>query len=179
MVHATITAGDAKIGKKGYMVRARLYKGLRTGAMDIGSFFDDEKLRLGAPPGCWYCGSAEKLSVDHIIPQLKGGADGGENLVYACRSCNSSKGSKDLLVWMRSKGRFPPLMLLRRYLKMAIRYCEEHELMQIPLVQVPQLAKDLPFTVDLAPHTYPAPSELSLFVEGQQGDARAASELTE
>jgi 5-methylcytosine-specific restriction endonuclease McrA len=33
-------------------------------------------------------------TVDHVIPKSMGGTDDPENLVAACRSCNSSKGPR-------------------------------------------------------------------------------------
>lgn len=42
---------------------------------------------------CGYCGS-EADSVDHIIPLSRGGPDKLDNLVAACRSCNTSKGDR-------------------------------------------------------------------------------------
>lgn len=42
---------------------------------------------------CLYCGSQEKLTVDHVIPKSRGGADTWENLVTACTSCNHRKGN--------------------------------------------------------------------------------------
>ena len=78
---------------KHYSIRARLYKGLCNGTMNVRDYFDDEKLKLSLPRGCAYCGGTARLSVDHIIPQDKEGSHGGENLVQCCRRCNSSKGS--------------------------------------------------------------------------------------
>jgi 5-methylcytosine-specific restriction endonuclease McrA len=42
---------------------------------------------------CVYCGSDNRktLTLDHVIPQSKGGKDTFENLVTACRKCNSEK----------------------------------------------------------------------------------------
>lgn len=42
---------------------------------------------------CRYCG-APADSVDHIIPRSRKGADDPDNLVAACRTCNSSKGAR-------------------------------------------------------------------------------------
>lgn len=42
---------------------------------------------------CQYCGAKSKLTIDHVIPRCKGGEDSWENLVVACSSCNTKKGS--------------------------------------------------------------------------------------
>jgi hypothetical protein len=49
---------------------------------------------------CEFCGSTQELSFDHIIPHIRGGPDSAENLVLACRTCNSSKGKKGLYEWL-------------------------------------------------------------------------------
>lgn len=48
---------------------------------------------------CVYCGSPLNLSLDHVIPQSRGGEHSPSNLVTACRSCNSSKGAKTPEEW--------------------------------------------------------------------------------
>jgi len=40
---------------------------------------------------CVYCGATEDLTLDHVIPRSRGGSHAPENLVTACRSCNSRK----------------------------------------------------------------------------------------
>jgi hypothetical protein len=47
---------------------------------------------------CVYCGKKEKLTRDHIIPLSKGGGLTKENVVPACKSCNSSKLNKPVLL---------------------------------------------------------------------------------
>jgi hypothetical protein len=41
---------------------------------------------------CSRCGSTGNLTIDHIVPRVKGGGNEPENLRVLCRSCNSSKG---------------------------------------------------------------------------------------
>lgn len=48
---------------------------------------------------CAYCGSEENLTIDHIIPQCKGGMDFTKNVVCCCRSCNQSKGHEHWKLW--------------------------------------------------------------------------------
>jgi len=45
---------------------------------------------------CVFCGATERLSVDHIIPLVKGGRNNLSNMQILCISCNSKKGSKIL-----------------------------------------------------------------------------------
>lgn len=48
---------------------------------------------------CAYCGSNEKLEIEHIIPISRGGNHSIGNTTKACRSCNSSKGDRLLMEW--------------------------------------------------------------------------------
>lgn len=44
---------------------------------------------------CQYCGRGDaSLTVDHIVPRVRGGEDTWENLVTACVQCNNRKGSR-------------------------------------------------------------------------------------
>ena len=43
---------------------------------------------------CQYCGSRERLTLDHVHPRSRGGPDTWENLVAACVPCNNRKGSR-------------------------------------------------------------------------------------
>lgn len=43
---------------------------------------------------CYFCGKeSKKLSVDHLVPISRNGKNSKDNLVLACLSCNSAKGS--------------------------------------------------------------------------------------
>lgn len=54
---------------------------------------------------CRSCSSHELLAVDHIVAVINGGSDDFENLQALCRSCNSSKGRKELSAWRRREKR--------------------------------------------------------------------------
>lgn len=47
---------------------------------------------------CVYCGEKKPLTMDHIIPLSKGGQHTKENIVPACRSCNSAKADRPVLL---------------------------------------------------------------------------------
>ena len=53
-----------------------------------------EKLVKRKNAACTYCGSTEFLTVDHIIPKVKGGTNEYNNLQILCKRCNTIKGSK-------------------------------------------------------------------------------------
>lgn len=41
---------------------------------------------------CQYCGTNKELTLDHVVPKAKGGSTAWNNLVTACKRCNSKKG---------------------------------------------------------------------------------------
>lgn len=44
---------------------------------------------------CQYCGTRPKeLTIDHVIPLSRGGADSWTNVVACCRKCNHKKGAR-------------------------------------------------------------------------------------
>lgn len=47
---------------------------------------------------CAYCEDAA-TSLDHIIPRFKSGSSNRNNLVPACRRCNSNKASSEVETW--------------------------------------------------------------------------------
>lgn len=160
MAHTAFDRKQQKYATFNYMIRAKMFKGLMEGSMNIRTLFDDEKIKLLTGNKCNYCGASNSLALDHIFSQKMGGKDSGDNLIYACRTCNSSKGKKDLMEWMDFKNTFPPLMVLRRYLKLVINYCLENNLMECSVEDVKQQSH--PFRIEYIPAKYPSPNELVL-----------------
>ena len=158
--HAALSDGRIKHNRVDWMIRAKLFRGLREGTMRMGSLFDDERAQLIEMPVCAYCGVEGSLSIDHLIPRVSGGSHAQHNLLRACRSCNSSKGKRDLLVWYASRGKFPPILLLRRYLKILSLYCEENYLLSLSADDATSL--DLPFDLRLLPGKFPPLANLRL-----------------
>ena len=52
---------------------------------------------------CAYCGSKDKLTIDHIVPKAKGGVDFTKNLLCACHKCNQDKSYTPMEDWYLSQ----------------------------------------------------------------------------
>ncbi len=160
MAHSAVGRRQAEYSQLNYMIRARLFKGLKAGSMNLRTIFDDEKIKIYTGMICNYCGSSINLSLDHIFPKFSGGSDNAENLIIACKNCNSSKGKKDLMEWMIASNTFLPLMVIRRYLKLVYNFCLEFELLDVTIDEMHN--KGLPFNITLLPTTFPSPKYLVL-----------------
>jgi hypothetical protein len=71
---------------------------------------------------CVYCGAEADLSWDHLIPVSKGGPNIISNQVVACRSCNSSKGNKDIFEWYGDRHEEIPGLVKGKYLKLVFDF---------------------------------------------------------
>jgi 5-methylcytosine-specific restriction endonuclease McrA len=65
-------------------------------AAPINDFTDAQwtQLKRNFNQRCAYCRKKRRLTRDHVIPLSKGGSHTVSNIVPACQSCNSSKGTK-------------------------------------------------------------------------------------
>lgn len=52
---------------------------------------------------CFYCGSKERMTIDHVIAIARGGTDSIGNIVPACKSCNSRKRELTITEWNKHK----------------------------------------------------------------------------
>lgn len=163
MAHAAVDESALKYGRKHFMIRSRLLRGLRQGTMRIGTLLDDERVKLVHDKCCAYCGADGKLSLDHLLPRERSGLESADNVVWACLSCNSRKKDTDVLRWLSTQGRFPPLLLLRRYLKLAIQHAELAGVLDLEIEDLPVL----PFDPGAIPTDFPSPSVLTLWTTRQ------------
>lgn len=158
--HAALSEGATSYARHHHAIRAKLFKRLCSGEMAMRSLYDDERRKALGPRACAYCGDTDTLSIDHLIPRIRGGSDDGVNLVLACRCCNSGKGGLDLLEWYARHGSFPPLLLLRRYLKLVAARCASDGLLDIEMTAAAALA--LPFPIAALPCDFPPLASLRL-----------------
>lgn len=49
---------------------------------------------------CAYCGEKKPLTIDHVVPLDTGGLHDISNMIPACKSCNSGKQAKPLLIYL-------------------------------------------------------------------------------
>ena len=61
-----------------------------------------ELAKLLAKP-CFYCGTKERITIDHVIAIARGGTDSIGNLVPACKSCNSQKRDLTITEWRKKR----------------------------------------------------------------------------
>ena len=91
------------------VLRARWYGGQRGRLGRV--VLNRRNLMLRDKFSCQYCGKrGGTLTLDHVIPQSKGGGNSWTNLVTACSTCNTKKGDKTLkqLKWkLRKEPREP------------------------------------------------------------------------
>ncbi len=68
---------------------------LECGWVSIHTRVANEKLRAAVYEAddreCVYCGSRERLGLDHVVSQVRGGKHTFENLLTCCHQCNSVK----------------------------------------------------------------------------------------
>jgi hypothetical protein len=98
----------------------------------------EDKQFIQSEKKCIYCGSEENLSWDHIVPKSLvinencencDKIQGVHNLIWACKKCNSEKGTKGLYQYFHDKHPEDqkffdhiPALLEKKYLK-TIYYC--------------------------------------------------------
>ena len=135
-----------------WMTRARVYKGLQTGNMKRSSIYKNEREKLSRRNECAYCGAVDvPLTLDHLFARSRKGSDSGDNLIYCCHICNSSKNNRDYFEWIKSTGRPVNIAIAERYLKNAYTLCEQHGILDMCVDDAPA---DLPFDLQAIPLNY-------------------------
>ncbi|MBU1182674.1 MAG: HNH endonuclease [Proteobacteria bacterium] len=76
------------------------FKKLRDGYITISTTLREWEREQELPKECVFCGATSDLTTDHLIPINRGGDDSPDNVVLACKSCNSSRGDKGVFEWL-------------------------------------------------------------------------------
>jgi len=133
--YAKIIAASSGIGKYDYGFVMAKFKQLRQGEIfwnEIREYVKEKEQK----DECIFCGSHTSLTVEHLLPQSHNGPDTEKNIVWICKSCNSSKGSKRLYeYWAIQAGveaaKYDvPRIAEGKYLKFAYETMKENSLLE-------------------------------------------------
>ena len=97
--YSKIIAESAGVGKTNYGFIMDRFKKFRSGEINWSTSIREYVKEREEPKKCIYCGAEEKLTLEHILPQSRGGPDEPSNAVLVCGRCNSRKGSERPYEW--------------------------------------------------------------------------------
>ena len=97
--YAAIMTGAATGHKNEWGLRMSFLQKLKRGEIVWSTSVHEWVLEMENPNACIYCGAAEQLTTEHMLPRSRGGEDVFDNVVRVCKSCNSSKGARALYEW--------------------------------------------------------------------------------
>ncbi len=133
--YAKIIAASAGIGKYDYGFVMAKFKQLRQGEIfwnEIREYIKEKERK----DECIFCGSHTSLTLEHLLPQSFNGPDTEKNVVWICKSCNSSKGSRRLyeywavLAGVEAAKYDVPRIAEGKYLKFAYETLKEKDLLE-------------------------------------------------
>jgi hypothetical protein len=125
-------------------ITSRFFK-LKSGEIKISDTIREWETEQSLPKECVFCGSSENLSTDHLIPKNRGGDNSADNLVLACKSCNSSRGDKGIFEWLGLKRKDELHRLVAgKYLKQLLRIHEENGSLDVTREELTTLCKGCP-----------------------------------
>jgi len=157
--YAKIISGSAGFGKRKYGFVMNRFKKLQSREIEWSSSIREWIHERENPDQCIYCGVREKLTLDHMIPLSRGGADHPDNAVWVCNRCNSSKGSKRLYEFYGLKNRYKiPRIAEGKYLKLLYDELEKRGLLDISRQEIRKLCEEC----DLGSKC-PVPEELTVY----------------
>jgi hypothetical protein len=116
--YAKLISRSAFDGAINYGFVTDRYKALLSGKITMSDTIREWEREHDLPDACVYCGTADDLTTDHLIPRSRGGTSSPDNLVLSCKSCNSSRRDKGIFQWLGPKGKDKMHRLLAgKYLK--------------------------------------------------------------
>lgn len=170
MLSVAISLGKIKFDRQCYMIRAKAFKAYKEGRWNIHDLLEENIAKIKSDARCWYCGKVfvdkSELTLDHVFPKSKGGANNMDNIIMVCKHCNSSKRDIDLLEWFfESRCEFPSVHILAHYLKQVYLYARENNLLGKEKEEIELL--QLPFNYRYIPLDFPQPE---YFIKTENGE---------
>jgi len=90
-------------GRINYRFVSDRFKALRDGEATMSGTIREWQREQELPKECVFCGARDNLQIDHLIPRSRGGVDSADNIVWACNSCNGSRGDQGVFQWLGLK----------------------------------------------------------------------------
>ncbi len=144
-----------------HVVRAALFRDLCSGAKKMGPLTDELAIEATYGRRCAYCAAPGDLARPPLMPALALTKLVPFNAVWSCPKCCAAQADAEVLRWLARAGRFPPIYLLRRVLKLQHAFLAHAGLLHTPLEAAASLA--LPFDLAALPLHFPPPAELTLW----------------
>jgi hypothetical protein len=117
--YAKLISKSAGFGINSRAFQMDRFKKLQGGEIEWSTTIREYVREHETPGVCAYCGSRDKLTLEHILPRSRAGPDTPDNAVMVCASCNSSKGGKRLYEWHGSHAKDEiPRIVEGKYLKL-------------------------------------------------------------
>jgi len=84
---------------------------------------------------CVWCGATVEdqqtiLSLDHVIPDVKGGTHESSNLVTACKRCNSARGCKTVAAFSRAVAEYTNNGVKAKTIERHVRACAKRSMVK-------------------------------------------------
>ncbi len=139
--YAKIIADSAGMGKKDYGFVMNKFKELRAGSISWNEIREYVKERKNGD-ACGFCGATADLTLEHLLPQKHHGPNVEKNLVWICKSCNSSKGARRLYEYFAVQAGVEaakyevPRIAEGKYLKFAFETLKEKNLLTTSAAQL-------------------------------------------
>ena len=139
--YAKIIADSAGFGKKNYRFVMRKFKQLQKGEIFWNEIREYVKERERKDE-CIFCGAKTNLTIDHLLPRCFNGPDNEKNVIWVCKKCNSSKGSKRLYeFWTIKKGlkgaKYEvPRIAEGKYLKLVYEVLKQKNLLDLDMNKI-------------------------------------------
>ena len=141
--YGKIISESAGAGKKKYAFVMDRFKKLQSGEIEWSGAIREYIREREMPDQCIYCDSTEDPSYDHLIAQNRNGPDIADNVVRACKSCNSSKGDKGVYEWFKLDRRYDlPRIVEGKYLKLLYELHREKGTLDAGRADIERLCED-------------------------------------
>ena len=134
--YSKIIAESAGVGKRNWGFVMNRFKKLQEEEIFWNEIREYVKERENRDE-CIYCGSKNKLTMDHLFPRVLNGPNTEKNIVWVCAQCNSAKGAKRLYeLWTIKEGlkgaKYEvPRIAEGKYLKLLYETFEEKDMLDL------------------------------------------------